>query len=305
VNVSHQENQKQQSPRFQGTTSVDPTQIEQFKKHVWDAGDMWGRPFLPWRQTSDPYAIYLSEVMLQQTQVSRVEKRWPRFLRKFPTLDALAAASNADVLSEWQGMGYNRRGLFLKKTAEICARDYAGKLPHTYKQLVKLPGIGDTTAAGIMAFAHQVPGVYLETNVRCVFIHEFFPDAQGVPDSQIKPLVAQTCSKENPRQWYYALMDWGTHIKATEPNPTRRAASYHKQSSFKGSRRQKRAFILRDVLDNPEISQEEVFADLNHYEKKSGRPSVSEDVFASIVSDLEKDGFFSSEQRGRHTYLVP
>lgn len=279
--------------------------IASFQKRVWEAGNEWGRPLLPWRQTTDPYEIYISEVMLQQTQVARVEKRWPRFLQKFPTLDALAAASNSDVLSEWQGMGYNRRGLSLKKTAEICEREYGGALPQTHEELVKLPGIGPTTAAGIMAFAHQVPGVYLETNVRCVVLHEFFPNVDGVSDRQIKPIVAQTCSKDDPRGWYYAMMDWGTHLKATEVNPSRRASAYHRQTKFDGSRRQKRAFILRTVLENPGITQTQVARQLNAFEHDAGRDAVDADTCASIIDDLVSDGFFTAQHVDGAVRLVP
>lgn len=279
--------------------------MDAFIQRVWDMGTRWGRPNLAWRRTNDPYAIYVSEVMLQQTQVKRVEARWPRFLKKFPTIDALAAASAADVLNEWQGMGYNRRGLSLKKAAEICSANYGGNLPKSYDALVALPGIGPTTAAGIRAFAYEIPGMYLETNVRCVFIHEFFPDAQDVSDTQIKPLVQATCSKDKPREWYYALMDWGAHIKATETNPSRRARAYHKQSKFEGSRRQKRAFILRDVLSNPHISEEDVIAHLNTFEKDAGRNSVEWDTADAIIADLVSDGFFRKEYIGDVAHLVP
>mgnify|MGYP000153643433 CR=1 FL=1 len=98
---------------------------------------------LPWRRTRDPYEIWLSEVMLQQTQVARVEARWVEWLDRFPSVFALAEAGTAEVLAAWQGMGYNRRALALKAAAEQIAFDYDGVFPTEVKELVALPGIGD------------------------------------------------------------------------------------------------------------------------------------------------------------------
>ena len=147
---------------------------------------------LPWRRTYDPYAIWISEVMLQQTQVSRVDGRWQRWLERFPTVDALAAAAPSDVLEEWQGLGYNRRALSVHRAAQAIS-EAGGIFPQDSKELVKLPGIGPATAAGIRAFAFNLHGVYLETNVRTVFLHELYPQAEGVPDSELVPLVELTC----------------------------------------------------------------------------------------------------------------
>lgn len=103
---------------------------------------------LPWRHVDDPYAVLVSEIMLQQTQVARVGRFWERFLSAFPTVDALAAAAVPDVLELWQGLGYNRRALALKRTADRCAAEGAGRLPETYEGLLALPGIGPATAGG-------------------------------------------------------------------------------------------------------------------------------------------------------------
>ena len=144
---------------------------------------------LPWRHVDDPYAVLVSEIMLQQTQVARVGRFWERFLSAFPTVDALAAAAVPDVLELWQGLGYNRRALALKRTADRCAAEGAGRLPETYEGLLALPGIGPATAAGVVAFAYQRPAVYLETNVRSVFLHELFPEEEAVSDKVLLPLV--------------------------------------------------------------------------------------------------------------------
>ncbi|MDO4590865.1 MAG: adenine glycosylase [Slackia sp.] len=253
---------------------------------------------LPWRDTRDPYAIWISEVMLQQTQVARVLTRWERFLSRFPTLDALAAASSADVVEEWQGMGYNRRALALKRAADICAAEHGGSLPIGVEALCALPGIGEATAAGITAFSRDVPCTYIETNVRAVFIHEFFPDAERVTDRQLRPLVEAACPQEDVRGWYYALLDVGAHLKKTVPNPSRRAAAYTRQSAFEGSRRQKRAWIVREVMARPGIAHDELFERLCSVERAAGRDAPVEAEFDAIVSALASEGFFAQDARG-------
>lgn len=256
---------------------------------------------LPWRNLDDPYAVLVSEVMLQQTQVVRVKGRWERFMRMFPTVDSLAAASASDVLSEWQGLGYNRRALALKRAAEECSKRFAGRLPETAEGLQALPGIGPATAAGVMAFAHDMPGVYLETNVRTVFIHELFPDRDKVPDKELAPLVASTCPASGARAWYYALLDFGAYLKSQVGNASRRSAHYSRQSAFEGSRRQKRAELVRVVLADPGIAAPAAAERLDDFERVHGRGPVEEALFASIVADLEREGFFRVEE-GR---LVP
>lgn len=208
-------------------------ELEQFRNKAFHQGLELYRD-LPWRNTRDAYAIWISEVMLQQTQVSRVDGRWQHWLERFPSVDALAAAAVADVLDEWQGMGYNRRALALRNAAIEVAENYGGELPADSAALVKLPGIGPATAAGICAFAYDMPGVYLETNVRTVFLHELMPKAIDVPDKVLAPMVTEACPTAplnipgtdqlcTPRSWYYALLDYGAYLKKTLPNPSRRS----------------------------------------------------------------------------------
>ena len=188
--------------------------------------------------------------MLQQTQVARVLKHWGRWMATFPTADALAAASTSDVLSQWQGLGYNRRALALKRACEACAA-CGGRLPDTHEGLMALPGIGPATAAGVMAFALNRPGVYLETNVRTVFLHELFPGREGVRDRELVPLVAATCPKDDARAWYYALLDYGAHLKSAVPNPSRRSAHHARQSAFEGSRRRSAPSLCASCWPSP------------------------------------------------------
>lgn len=276
---------------------VSPDDIDAFVRRVREQGAELYRD-LPWRNTRDPYAIWISEVMLQQTQVVRVLTRWERFMARFPTVDALSAASSADVVEEWQGMGYNRRALALKRAADICATEFGGALPVGVDELRKLPGIGEATAAGITAFSRDVPCIYIETNVRAVFIHEFFPHADRVTDKQLRPLVEAACPAEDVRGWYYALLDVGAHLKKTQVNPTRRSASYARQSAFEGSRRQKRAWIVREVMACPGIADEELHARLDAEELRAGRDRVPVQEYRSIVDDLAREGFFARTGEG-------
>ncbi len=260
---------------------------------------------LPWRRTYDPYAIWISEVMLQQTQVSRVDGRWQRWLERFPTVDALAAAAPSDVLDEWQGLGYNRRALSVHRTAQAIS-EAGGVFPQDPKELVKLPGIGPATAAGIRAFAFNLHGVYLETNVRTVFLHELYPQAEGVPDSELVPLVELTCpasiagaadaaaTELTPRSWYYALLDYGAYLKKTIPNPSRRSKSHVKQSRFEGSHRQKRAELLRVLLahkDEGGAEFETLHQELCQIEVNAGRETLDEQVTLGLLEELAKEGF--------------
>ncbi len=226
--------------------------INEFKRSIWSHYRTHGRHALLWRKPAhvhDPYRIFVSEVMLQQTQVSRVEVKYPQFIKQFPTFRALARARTSEVLRAWQGMGYNRRALNLKRAAEVVVREYRGALPRDPALLYALPGIGAATAGSIAAFAFNAPIPFIETNIRRVFIHFFFPRAKKVRDETIMALVRKTLDTENPREWYYALMDYGTHLARIAPkNPNRKSARYRKQPAFKGSRRALRGAILKSLL---------------------------------------------------------
>ena len=236
---------------------------------------------LPWRNISDPYAVWISEVMLQQTQVTRVDGRWQHWMERFPSVDTLAAADSGDVLDEWQGMGYNRRALALLRAArQIVA---AGEFPKEERDLVALPGIGPATAAGIRAFAYNLPGVYLETNVRTVFLHELFPHETDVPDRALVPLVRASCPEDLPRNWYYALLDYGAWLKKTVPNPSRRSRGHVRQSRFEGSHRQKRGEVVRMLLA--------ARADGVSVVDVTRALSVSESDARALLSELATEGF--------------
>mgnify|MGYP002566378415 CR=1 FL=1 len=247
---------------------------------------------LPWRSDPTPYHVWVSEIMLQQTRVAAVLDYYRRFMEALPTVADLAAVEEDRLMKLWQGLGYNRRALALKRAADQCAAEHAGRLPETAEGLQALPGIGPATAAGVMAFAHNRPAVYVETNVRTVFIHCLFPGRDRVADREIVPLVADTCPEDDPRSWYYALLDYGAHLKQEVANPSRRSAHHTRQSAFEGSRRQKRAEVLRVVLAEPGIPLDDAHARLNAFEAAGGRGSVDRALFESIVDDLVSEGFF-------------
>lgn len=206
---------------------------------------------LPWRKTKNAYRILVSEIMLQQTQVDRVIPKYTAFLKKFPTLETLAAAPLGDVLREWQGLGYNRRAKMLHACAKAVVTDHAGKLPRTHDALQALPGIGPYTAGAVMAFAYNKPIPIIETNIRTAYIHHFFKGKENVHDRVLMPIIERTLDHENPRDWYHALMDYGAYLKQTVGNANVRSRHYTKQSRFAGSDRQVRGEILRALTEKP------------------------------------------------------
>lgn len=227
------------------------TAERKFVRTVWDYYSKQGRHDLPWRKTHSPYRILVSEVMLQQTQVERVIPKYREFLKQFPTLSSLAESSLSEVLLLWQGLGYNRRAKMLHENAKTAVKIFRGHLPHSSEKLVTLPGIGPYTAGAIMAFAYSEPVPFIETNIRSAYIHHFFTDKNDVSDSEIFRLIEKTLDRKNPREWYYALMDYGASIKKKFGNPNSRSKHYARQSRFKGSDREIRGALLRLLLKGP------------------------------------------------------
>ena len=248
--------------------------LKKFKKTVWDYYCKYGRKKLSWRHTRDPYKILVSEVMLQQTQVARVLKYYPKFLEAFPSFEKLARASLKKVLRVWQGMGYNRRAVALKKLASIIIDHYGGELPRDVETLKSLPGIGPATAGAIMAYAFSKPSVFIETNIRRVFIHEFFARRKKINDRETLRLVELTVGRKNPREWYWALTDYGTMLAAREKeNPNVRSTAYRKQPKFEGSNRQARGRVLKLLLARGRVAKKEMRR------------------FQAVVPELIREGF--------------
>jgi A/G-specific adenine glycosylase len=237
---------------------------EQFRASLLAYYDQHGRHDLPWRLPTaggfDVYHIVVSELMLQQTQVSRVLVKYAEFLDAFPTVRNLAEASLGEVLIVWQGLGYNRRAKFLWQTAQIVTADYDGIFPDALDGLVRLPGIGRNTAGAVMAYAYNKPALFIETNVRTVYIHEFFADKEGVSDKDVVSVLERTLLPDNPRIFYWALMDYGTHLKKTVGNASVRSLHHVRQSPFEGSKRQVRGAVLRVLADRGYADSELVAA---------------------------------------------
>ena len=233
-------------------TAATLTKKEQaFTDTVWSFYDEYGREYLPWRKQITPYRVLVSELMLQQTQVPRVIPKFKAFIEKWPTSKELAKASLGEVLTSWQGLGYNRRAKYLQLTAKEIEDNRHGVFPTNYEELLELPGVGPYTAGAITAFAFNKPVTLVETNIRQVYLQYFFKDAEAVSDQQIKKLLQRTLPLTNTRAWYSALMDYGTHLKRIHGNRTQASASYKKQSPFKGSNREIRGRILQLLSRQP------------------------------------------------------
>ncbi|MCK4515668.1 MAG: HAD-IA family hydrolase, partial [Spirochaetaceae bacterium] len=213
---------------------------------------------MPWRETLNPYEILVSEIMLQQTQADRVVPKYREFLDSFPTVQRLARASLQEVLQRWQGLGYNRRGKHLHDTAREIMDRFDGTVPRSARELRTLPGVGPYTAGAVRAFAFNAPAVFVETNIRRVFIHLFFPGRESVADREILPLIGVTLDCEDPRNWYYALMDFGAHLAGVFGNANRRSAHYQRQGPFVGSVREVRGMIIRILTANGGMERSEL-----------------------------------------------
>lgn len=283
-----------------------PNEVAAFQRMIWDFYRDYGREFA-WRGISDPYAVLVSEMMLQQTQTARVVSKYDDWMRAFPTAQAVADAPLSAVLAHWSGLGYNRRAVFLQQACRAVCDRHGGIFPQTREELCALPGIGPYTAGAVATFAYNQPHVFIETNIRSVYIHTFFAsnnnvdsamlddnamrkgetrafcgvagatsacgaksaavlvfdssataettaifDAGGkIDDKDIAALVEQTLDRSRPREWYYALMDYGAALKKQTANPSRRSRQYAKQSRFEGSLRQARGAILRQLSRQP------------------------------------------------------
>jgi A/G-specific adenine glycosylase len=284
--------ERAEAPRRGRTTGIEgprrdlgPLEIAAFRDRVLGHYKASGRSF-PWRSTRDPWAILVSEIMLQQTQTDRVLPKYLAWLEAWPDPAALAAAALSDVLELWSGLGYNRRALSLVRAASLIAA--AERFPDDEESLLDLPGVGPYTARAVLAFAFGRPVVLMETNIRSVFLHSFFEGVEGVADSQISPLVEATLLREDPRTWYYALMDYGVEIKRREGNPNRRSAHYAPQSPFADSKRRIRGSLLKALVERSGEGGESVGADAD--ELAAALPFARERVDAALT-ELVAEGF--------------
>jgi A/G-specific adenine glycosylase len=268
-----------------------PEEILSFRKEIYGYYKKNRRSF-PWRDTCNPYHIFISEVMLQQTQVERVNGKYQEFIAAFPDFSALARAKLNVVLRVWSGLGYNRRAISLIKLAKIVIGEHGGVLPKDIKELASLPGIGKATAGSLAAFVFDQPSVFAETNIRRVFIHFFFQNSENVHDRDVLRLVEATLDRTNPREWYYALMDYGAMLKKAVFNPNRRSAHYKKQPPFEDSDRKIRGEVLRILLAGKSLSVKEIAETTKERPERVGR----------ILEQLHGEGFVKKNKRG---YYIP
>ena len=227
----------------------------EFKEIIWQKGNELFRP-MPWRDDTRPYYVLVSEIMLQQTQVERVIPKFEAFMVAFPTIEALAAAPLSKVLTLWSGLGYNRRAKFLHGAAQMVVHEYGGVFPPTLEELIKLPGVGVNTAGAILAYSFNQPVTFIETNVRTVYFYHFFQDQEEIPDALLKEVVNETVDIEHPREWYWALMDYGSFLKRQGAGMNSKSRHYKKQAPLKGSVREIRGQILKALTHSDKSLQQ-------------------------------------------------
>jgi A/G-specific adenine glycosylase len=257
--------------------------IAEFRKIILGYYACYGRDF-PWRKDVDPWGVLVSEFMLQQTQTARVVPYWEKWMKKWPAPADLASVPLEDVVREWSGLGYNRRAKHLWECAKAISEKHSGRVPDTPETLLPLPGIGPYSAGAIACFAWNYPSVFIETNIRSVMLHFFFQGKTEVQDDALLPLLGTSLDRENPRRWYWALMDYGAELKKTTANPGRKSAGYVRQSRFKGSLREVRGAIVRKLSrqggQNEKALLENVKADLEE---------LREEDFYKALASLKKD----------------
>jgi len=266
--------------------------LQEFSDLVTKEGALHYRD-MAWRNTRDPYFILLSEVMLQQTQVDRVADYYEKFVRRFPKVNDLAKSSFAEVLSLWSGLGYNRRAKWLQETAQKIVNDFGGKVPDTIEELVALPGIGHNTAAAICVYAFNRSEVFIETNIRTVYIYHLFKDREeAVKDAEILKIQGEILDKGvDPRAWYLSLMDYGTFLKKEFGNLSQKSRSYRKQSTFKGSVRQVRGALLKLFIQIGNLDSETIDKNLEQYDAGHRKEALSQLLDEGFLVKDAKKGY--------------
>lgn len=331
-------------------SQIDDNAVREFREFVWSRADELYRD-MPWRDEPTLYHVLVSELMLQQTQVSRVLVKFAEFMTAFPTIKVLASASLADVLKVWTGLGYNRRAKYLHAAAKMIVADsregsilrehlqpefsllraqggrgakpfpqdsiprkreegvadtLTGKSVHYENQhippadnvrstlkcpqtehavsldvLTQLPGVGKNTAAAIMNYVYEIPTPFVETNIRTVYFKHFFAAQTDVTDKQILEVVDQTMDREHPREWFWALMDYGAWLKSQGEGRLDASKHYKKQSPLRGSVREVRGQIIR-ALGEGGMNIEALRAAIQ-----------ADDRFAQALEGLRRDGLVS------------
>lgn len=287
---------------------IQPHTVRQFQDEIFAWWQNHKRD-LPWRHTRDPYKIFISEIMLQQTQVDRVISKYLEFIKLFPSVYALAEAPTEKILILWKGLGYNRRALYLKKTAQAVVQQYNGSFPPNISQLSQLPGIGPYTASAICVFAYEQNEVVIDTNVRRVL--DYFMNEYNERKKQIhEPKVSYESVKKNgmthrmqqhiARQllptgkswdWHQALMDYSALVLPKKKRPKLSVKFSHTPRFFRGQimndlRTGKKP--LTDIQKKFAVWQKEIS---QHYN------------FHSIIQKMEHEGLLTCKKVGKTEYL--
>jgi A/G-specific adenine glycosylase len=258
-----------------------------FQELLREKGRQLYRP-MPWRDDTRPYYVLVSELMLQQTQVDRVIPKFNAFIQRFPSTEILAAASLGDVLTLWNGLGYNRRAKYLHEAAKKITHELNGRFPDTRESLLSLPGVGPGTAGAILAYAYNRPAIFVETNVRTVYFHHFFTNGDKVSDLELAQIVEKTIDYEHPREFYQALMDYGTWLKKNGAGSIAQSKHYKKQSALKGSVREVRGQIIRILTSGD--------ATIDRLQNEVG----ADERFEGAIAGLLRDGLISQTENKLH-----
>ena len=263
-------------------------------------------PGYPWRGLHDPFAVLVSEIMLQQTQASRVAEAFPGFMRRFPDVRVLAAASRADVLRAWGGLGYARRAASLQEAARSIVRDRGGVVPSDLPTLLALPGVGPYTASAVASIVFGVPVAAVDTNVRKVMARVAFGrEPDEVPTADVAAAAARWLPREAPGEWNQAVMDLGRAVCLPAPrcnacplaavcrfraNGRTGRRSGRSQRAFEGSMRQARGGVLRELRGRDRAATIQTIASALGY----AMPRVD-----LAVDALERDGLVERTDSGR------
>jgi A/G-specific adenine glycosylase len=253
---------------------------------------------MPWRELADEsdlirgYRVFVSEVMLQQTQVNRVIDKYNLWMERWPTIDAFVNATLADVLVMWSGLGYNRRAKYLYESLQALHKVYGGKIPSDVETLQTLPGIGPNTAAAVIVYTYNKPVPFIETNIRTVYLHSFFAESEEkITDKEITILVEQTLDQDNPREWFYALMDYGAYLKKNHGNKLHKSLAHKQQSTFNGSKRQVRGKVIKLLTNLQYININELALE------------IPDDRLEGVIQGLVSEGLIIKQDA--YTYTLP
>ncbi|MBY8999022.1 MAG: Fe-S cluster assembly protein HesB [Candidatus Thorarchaeota archaeon] len=238
---------------------------------------------LPWRRDPSPYNVLVSEIMLQQTQVSRVAPKFNEFIEIFPTTESLANANSKDLLKVWSGLGYNRRAIWLKEAAkQIFER---GEFPQTVKELENLKGVGPYTSRSVLIFAFNRDLAAVDTNIRRVLIASGFAD-ESMSDIKLQPIADKVLLRGRSRDWHNALMDYGAQVMTSSSTGI---APTSKQTCFEGSSRQVRGAVIRVLTEVTELGLGELMllldCDLDESELKSIMFQLMDDGLVEMAGD--------------------